>query len=145
MPRSCTSAYGPEDKQSLQSQPQASQQLILHKLGLFLTCHMVPHTLWRNASPESVPTTTWLCEHCTWTGAPWRAHHTSPTKQRGKTIPSPYPWAFMYCASSHWSQRRPCTGDRACTAQMWSVFPVIPLLLKIVDITAPNEMQGNAD
>lgn len=57
LPRPCNSAYGPGDKKCLQSQPQASEQLILQKLGLFLTCHMVPHTLWRDASPKSVPTT----------------------------------------------------------------------------------------
>lgn len=30
-------------------------------------------------------------------------------------------------------------------SQTWSVFPVIPLLLKTVDATVPNEIQGNAD
>lgn len=38
--------------------------------------------------------------------------------------------------------RQPCTGVHACTAQKWSV---IPLLLKIVDVTVPSEIQGNAD
>lgn len=55
-------------------------------------------------------------------GSPHLTH-----KAEGKTTPSLYPWAFINYASSHWSQKQSCTGDRACIAQMCSVLPVIPL------------------
>lgn len=105
---------------------------------------LVPHTLLEGCEPSLFPQQSG-CWSIALDWGSWRAHHTSPTKQRGMTIPSPCPRAFMYYASCHWSQRKPCTGDCACTARKWPVFPVMPLLLKIVDATAPNEIQGNAD
>lgn len=99
LPRPCNSAYGPEDKKCLQSQPQASEQLILQKLGLFLTCHMVSHTLWRDASPKSVPTTSGYVSTAPGLGLPGGL--ATPHLQSGRGRPSPLPIHGHLCTVLH--------------------------------------------
>lgn len=143
LPRPCTAAYGPEDR-----------SVSRHSLRYHSWCYTSRGcswsvtwslTLFGGMQAQSLSPQQSGCLSTALDWGSWRAHHTPPTKQRGMTIPSPCPWAFLYHASCHWSQRQPRTGDHACKTQMRSVFPVIPLLLRIVEVTAPNKIQGNAD